>query len=643
MASIWGKLDSGLSLVYSNFLDVRQRGAANVMPVPEVSAGRKLQVELRYRGNLDGARAAGLVVIHDAGNGRATGALRLDDLEAIAAVPEVLTINYGDESALDLDTSVKQVKADQLWTVGPAPNFVFSGHTGAGVLIAIIDTGIDIHHPMLWKQSIPTKATRVLRIWDLGLEKVGAETAPVPALLDPGSPGTYGVEYKEADINNAINGVAGLAIRHRDCSGHGTHVASIAAGDGRFRFKMIGVAPRADLIIVKYLHLQTQPEVGGVEVAHLQRFKDAITYCRNVADSMGRPLVINCSFGSSIGAHDGFNLQDDWLRDQFRDAVSAGKICVLAAGNDAGKRQHARIVFVAAATIDVPLELFDARAAFSDKVECVMKDFTKTLFVDLYYADGAATLTCELRPQGEAAFTAGPAHAGAPVTGVFSGRTFRMTHDDDVGEENGVAVTRRRFRLSVAPRPAPDRHLTGTYTLRITASAAMTVHVWTFDFKGHGFKLGPAPLPAQVTVEDRFQVSSTAAVRNVITVAAYDADDAALPVTAFSSRGPVPRHGVGAAPPAKPDIGAPGKNIEAAESRDSHPQLPGDTISMRGTSMSAPHVAGAVALMLSKNAALTPSNVLTILQTHALKAPPPVAVETGAGRLDAKGAFDNTP
>jgi subtilisin family serine protease len=649
MASVWNKIDSGLALIYANYHSVQQAGAERVKPYPVVSEGALIRVELRYQGDLSVVERLGLTTEFNDSSGRATGVLHLRDLAAIASCDEVLTIRYGSEPKPMLDTSVPQIRANRLWTLGPAPHFQFTGHTGEGVLVGIIDTGVDIHHPFLWKRTIPDKATRVVRIWDMGLVPEGAEESPRKELLEAATPGRYGVEYTDEHINRILNAKKDtlpvpMPVRHRDCSGHGTHVTSIAAGDGRFKYRRIGVAPRADIIIVKHSFGQA-PKVGGVDVNPSQQLKDAFTYIRKTADEMQRAVVINCSFASELGAHDGLNADDDWLRQQFDG--SAGKICVFGVGNEAGNRQHATITFAAAGTIEVPVELFDTRTVLTEFSDCSSsKDNTKDLTVDFYYPSGSSSLEGGVLPPGEPSYLDGRALGAGFVVAFFGdpARFIFMNNREEAGVEKGHAIKRNQFRVTVLAKEN-TLHLTGIYKIKLKASGPLTVHAWTSQPSrkkqaSQGLKFASANVPAEVHVEDHFQINSFAAVDNIIAVAAYD-DAAALPVTDFSSRGPVVRHGVGASPPPKPDIAAPGLDIHAAQSRDSRPQVPGPTISKKGTSMAAPHVTGAIALLLQQDSTLTPSDVLKALQDNALKNPAPVTDEVGAGRLDVESAFND--
>lgn len=658
MASVWDKIDSGLASIYANFLRVRELGAANVASVdPVVAEGLKLHVSLRYTGNLASVEEAGFETVWTDGQGQATGSIRLEDLQEIASQDEVITIRVGTPPQLHLQVSVPQINANKVWTQGAGG--AFSGKTGAGILVGIIDTGIDINHKFLWRQTIPENKTRILRIWDMGLKKIGAEKTPERALLHPGTPldtgdltGSYGVEYKEEDINKVIQGVAGaMKIRHKDCSGHGTHVASTAAGDGRFKFKFVGVAPRAELIIVKIFYLENEPFVGATKVSYDQMFKDAVTYIRKVANSLTRPVAINYSIGNQMGPHDGLTETEDWLANEFRDAASPGKIFITSAGNSADSRQHAQLDFTTAGqVIDVPFKLTEDRSDFKDLGSCKPMDNTKALNIHFYYPNVGATVAFELMPAGEFVFTSGPVLGAAlPTGGSFSGRDFSWTHSVDTDALiSGVVIKRNLFEIELRANPVVKTHKKGTYIVRVKASAPVTVHVWCYQPSwDQKIEVGPDPLPAGisgVTPNEEFLVGDPGSASNVITVAAYN-PQTPLDVASFSSRGPLARHGVGGVAPQKPDIGAPGIGIQAARSTQTQPLvLPVlELRSLDGTSMAAPHVTGTVALMLQNDATLTGTGAIAKLQANALKSPAPVAEEIGGGRLDAKKAFDNTP
>ena len=644
MASVWNKVDTGLGQIYADYLRA-----------PDTS--KRVRVYLRYRGDLSGVERAGFQTSKSDGRGEASGTLRLADLETIANCEEVISIRYGTEPYVDLDESIADIEANQVWSQGGAPLFEFTGTTGQGVIIGVIDTGCDIRHPFLWRRSIPTKATRILRLWDMGLEPVGSETSPPVTDLHALTTDTYGVEYTESHINDILQGVSGaMPVRTRDCSGHGTHVASTAAGDGRFKFKFRGVAPRADLVIVKLLHPEKEPVAGGTPVPHEQRFRDAVSYILNVAGA--RPVVINFSAGSPLGPHDGFDEQAQFLNDTFAGAGSKGRIFVAAAGNDAGDlpdpprppcRQHARVVFTGAKTIEVPFELFDTRVSTNDFETCVAKDNTKISVVDFWYPNGGATITARVLFEGESAFIDAPL-LGATSSGSFGPgpalRSFDMFHSVEPGRDGATSIVRNLLRIIAHPGTGMG-HATGNYLVELTTDAAVTLHCWCFHFrKRQGFRVADpvSGLPAEVIVEDRFLINGTSAVPNVVTVAAYESEPAGRPVTTFSSRGPIVRYDAAhSAAPSKPDIAGPGERIEAAKSQHKMPAVAGSTINLRGTSMAAPHVTGAIALLLQKKNDLTPAEVLAKLRTHASTTPAPVAEEVGAGRLAVKAAVDNTP
>lgn len=641
MSSVWNKLDTGLSRIYSNYLRVREEGPEQVSRVdPVVAGGARLTAQLQYTDDLDGIRSLGFHTNLEEGPGRATGSLHLDDLEAIAAHPGVVRLSTGYEPSLRLDVSIPDIRANQVWTLNKSTG-AFGGGTGAGVIIGVIDTGIDFRHPHFRRQDNPAKS-RILRIWDMGLVPVGSEKSPKVAHIHGGAGGTYGVEYTDADIDAVLQSPRGaVPVRHRDCSGHGTHVAAIAAGDGRPDYTFVGVAPKAELIIVKMLFLQAEPFAGTDFVTSDQRFKDAVSYIRKVAKAEypGRPVVINFSAGYDMGPHDGHSEQEDWLGKEF--AAATGEVFVTAGGNSAGSRQHTLLGLAANTPLEVPFELYEAKKRQkTDFNRCDWKPVTRPVSIHVYYPSTGQPITASLKIEGDPAdFVAGPAHGTAEVHKIFRRHGYAMRHSDENFTPPGpgaTTVSRRVFEVDV--EPFGDRLLTGTFTLKLSCPVAVTAHVWCDQARGFGFRV-KAPFP----VSDNFTIGSNGGARNIVTVAAYDPDPAAGGATAgFSSRGPLANYGSPAGP-AKPDLGAPGVKVDAAYSRDSRPVVPGATVPKGGTSMASPHVAGAVALLLQKKKDLTAAQVIALLKNNARTVPAVVADELGAGRLDAKAALDQVP
>ncbi|MFC1568955.1 S8 family serine peptidase [bacterium] len=201
------------------------------------------------------------------------------------------------------DLLTTDIRADQVYA-GLSP--LSQSYTGAGVIIGVIDTGIDITHPD-FKKSDGT--SRILAVWDQNISG------------NPPSGYEYGVEWTKADIDNNL-------CTHEDDmeQGHGTHVAGIAAGNGQAIGQYRGIAPDAELIVVA--DNQTTP--GS--------FIDAVNYIYNKADALGKPCVINASLGSHQGGHDGTDLESRML-DQLI-SESPGRAFCASAGNEGDEFIH---------------------------------------------------------------------------------------------------------------------------------------------------------------------------------------------------------------------------------------------------------------------------------------------------------------
>ena len=153
---------------------------------------------------------------------------------------------------------------------------------GKGILIAVLDSGIDYTHPEFRN---PDGSTRILAIWD----QTGKENPPEGF--------DQGTEYSREEINDALGRKEksfSEALPTKDISGHGTAVAAIAAGNS-------GVASQAQLLIVKL------GNPGPDSFPKTTELMMAVEYAYRKAIEVQMPLVINLSFGTVYGPHEPYN------------------------------------------------------------------------------------------------------------------------------------------------------------------------------------------------------------------------------------------------------------------------------------------------------------------------------------------------
>lgn len=206
---------------------------------------------------------------------------------------------------------------------------------GRGVILGIIDTGIDYTNPLFQNSD---GSSRILSIWD---QSIPSDEIPEPI---SGFQPFYGSVYNQTSINRALVSENPLEIvPSRDTNGHGTFLAGVAAGNSIMQpTEFSGAAPNADLAIVKlkpakqYLRdfFLLQPDIPAYQENDIMA---GISFLLGIATTYLRPLVILIGAGTSQGSHDGssplgFQLQS--LRGVSGLSVVAG------AGNETGFSHH---------------------------------------------------------------------------------------------------------------------------------------------------------------------------------------------------------------------------------------------------------------------------------------------------------------
>ncbi|WP_024291766.1 S8 family peptidase [Lacrimispora indolis] len=203
------------------------------------------------------------------------------------------------------------------------------GMHGRGVIIGIVDSGIDYRHPAF---KYNDRTTRILSIWDQ--TQVGST---------PPRGFTFGAEYTKELINFALISETPFSIVPEvDTVRHGTAIASIIAGRPNDDYNFSGVVPDADMVVVKLKEAKENLKrlffvPQGTLCYQESDIILGIRYLVATAQRLNRPLVICIALGSSQGGHDGRGASSIYL-DYLVQTPKLG--VVVAAGNEGSSRRH---------------------------------------------------------------------------------------------------------------------------------------------------------------------------------------------------------------------------------------------------------------------------------------------------------------
>ncbi|MDO4930018.1 MAG: S8 family peptidase [Bacteroidales bacterium] len=218
-----------------------------------------------------------------------------DKIEAVAALQSVKYIEAVRKASLALDNARKLTRADSV----RAGIELETPYTGEGVIVAVIDQGFQYDHRAFRDDE---GNSRILAVWN---RYVGEEepTTDIPSGHD-GTTGTYG---------------------------HGTHVTGIAAGSVVRGNNYSGMAPDADIVMVTTTLLSSD------------EFLEDAQWIKEFAEKEGKPWVLNMSFLSNIGPHDGTTIYDQAMNG----LCGAGALMVGAMGNEGYHKVHVTHTFEA--------------------------------------------------------------------------------------------------------------------------------------------------------------------------------------------------------------------------------------------------------------------------------------------------------
>ena len=199
---------------------------------------------------------------------------------------------------------------------------------GQGVILGFIDTGIDYTNRCFRDRA---GNSRILELWDQTLQ-----TGPTPEGIG------YGSVYTREEINRALASQNPLDIvPSRDEQGHGTLVASIAAGSLDENSDWIGAAPLADIAVVKlkpakaYLkqYFAVQPDAVAYQENDIML---GVRYLNELALRENKPLVLCLALGSNMGGHTGTAP----ISGQLNIIGSGPQRCVVVAGGNEANQGH---------------------------------------------------------------------------------------------------------------------------------------------------------------------------------------------------------------------------------------------------------------------------------------------------------------
>ena len=442
--------------------------------------------------------------------------------------------------------------------ITPAGELPVLNNQGAGVIVGFVDTGINYTDSLFRNVD---GSTRIIGIWDQtnnsdNSNNIENETAkPFSAFS-----ALYGTQYTADEINLALNSDNPASIvPTRDENGHGTFLASIAAGNRDERAGFSGAAPQASIAMVKLKPAKQYLRdfyliQDGAEAYQENDIMMGVSYLYFLARKYSMPLVVCIPLGTNMGSHMGMSRLGQYLNQV---SLSNGSAVITAAGNETGARHHFRAVMDASTDeVTAELRVGEREAGFS---------------MELWAENMGVYTVGFISPTGEVAREISIPLRGENTVSFLLEQTQITVYTQIADVSAGSQFIFMRF----------ENPMSGIWRILIRNSLDIreTFHLWL-------------PIRGFITDETYFlrpdpdtTITDPGNARYPITVTAYDHTKNSIYIHAsrgYSLSGRI-----------KPDLAAPGVNILGAS-------VSGRRLTrMSGTSVSAAHLAGAAAILLN--------------------------------------------
>ena len=436
-----------------------------------------------------------------------------------------------------------------------------SGYQGEGMVIAIVDSGLEISHP-LFTQAPTTPALakndleNVLASKNLKAEEKKSgitasqvyKTAKVPFAFD----------YADNDLDVAPNGAGD----------HGTHVAGIAAANAGVVADVVGVAPQAQILAMKVF--SSSGSNGATWADILAAADDAVALG---ADVINMSLGSTCGFSTPEG--------EEGVAEVLENIASSGVMLSISAGNEYSAALGTRIGKGHALTQNPDYGTVASPSSYSEPLSIASVEKADSID-SCYLTVGERKVAFNDTVEDK---TVENVKGDSPSFRSLAGKELEYVVVPNAGETKDYDGLNVKDKIALVSRGSVE------YNVKKNAAkeaGAIGILVYNNEPGMLYMQLDNYDLPsAFISQADGKALAAVAEGNRKLTVSAsYGKVDnpTSGEMSDFSSWGVTPELTL------KPDLTAPGGNIKSATTG-------GGYTTKSGTSMSAPFVSGAMALV----------------------------------------------